>query len=112
MIIFSTPNTDSFSSNPISDIEIQLSVQTDLSSYNLQDLISINGISNDSKIVNLSIKNQDNKLVWAEQVTVKDNGTYSTLAIAGGIGWDTSGTYTLNVDDSYEIKSIDFSFNS
>jgi len=112
VIIFSTPNTDSFSSNPISDIEIQLSVQTDLSSYNLQDLISINGISNDSKIVNLSIKNQDNKLVWAEQVTVKDNGTYSTLAIAGGTGWDTSGTYTLNVDNSYEIKSIDFSFNS
>jgi hypothetical protein len=112
VIIFSTPNTDSFSSNAISDIEIQLSVQTDLSSYNLKDLISINGISNDSKFVNLSIKNQHNKLVWAEQVPVKDNGTYSTLAIAGGTGWNTSGTYTLNVDDSYEIKSIDFSFNS
>ena len=50
--------------------------------------------------------------MWAEQVSVKNNNSYSTLAIAGGIGWETSGTYTLNVDNGSIIKSIKFSFNS
>ena len=111
VILFSN-NTDSFSPTPTADIKIQLSVQTDLTSYNFKDLISINGVSENSKIVNLSIKNQNNDLVWAEQVSVKNNNSYSTLAIAGGIGWETSGTYTLNVDNGSIIKSIKFSFNS
>ena len=110
--IFSSINIDPVSSNPVPEIKLQLSVQTDLTSYNLKDIISINGVSYNSKIVNLSIKNSDNKLVWAEQLSVKDNGLYSTLAIAGGNGWDVSGTYTLNVDNGSEIKSINFSFTS
>ena len=110
--IFSSINIDPVSSNPVPEIKLQLSVQTDLTSYNLKDIISINGVSYNSKIVNLSIKNSDNKLVWAEQISVKDNGLYSTLAIAGGTGWDVSGTYTLNVDNGSEIKSINFSFTS
>jgi len=105
-------NIDSSTSNSITEIKIQLSIQTDLSSYAYKDLISINGISENSNVVNLSIKNQDDKLVWAEQVSVKNSGIYSTLAIAGGDGWENSGTYTLEADNGSEIKSTNFSFNS
>jgi hypothetical protein len=91
---------------------LKLSVQTDLSSYSQKDIISINGISTNSNMVNISIENQNNELVWAEQVSVKNNGMYSTLSIAGGPGWDNSGTYTMKVDNGSEIKSIKFSFTS
>jgi len=89
---------------------ITLSIQTDLSSYNKKDLISISGISDTSGTVNLSIENQSNELVWAEQVSIKNNGKYSTLAIAGGTGWETSGTYTIKVDNGVDTKSNKFSF--
>ena len=105
-------NTDSFSSNPESPLNVTLSVNTDLNSYAKTDLISINGVSNNTKIVNLSIINQNNELVWAEQVSVKNDGRYSTLAIADGSGWEISGTYTLKVGNGSEIKSITFLFNS
>ena len=63
-------------------------------------------------IVNLSILNQNNDLVWAEQVSVKSDGGYSTLAIADGEGWENSGTYNIKVEDGTEIKSIKFTFTS
>ena len=105
-------NTDSSLSNPESPLKVTLSVNTDLNSYTQTDLISINGVSNNTKIVNLSIINQNNELVWAEQVSVKNDGQYSTLAIADGSGWEISGTYTLKVENGSEIKSITFLFNS
>ena len=105
-------NIDSSQSNIVSEIKIELSVQTDLSSYSKSDLISINGVSQNSNIVNLSILNQNNDLVWAEQVSVKSNGGYSTLAIADGEGWENSGTYNIKVEDGTEIKSIKFTFSS
>ena len=105
-------NIDSSQSNIVSEIKIKLSVQTDLSSYSKSDLISINGVSQNSNIVNLSILNQNNELVWAEQVSVKSDGGYSTLAIADGEGWENSGTYNIKVEDGTEIKSIKFTFNS
>jgi hypothetical protein len=105
-------NIDSSTSNSVTEIKVQLSIQTDLSSYAYKDLISINGISENSNVVNLSIKNQDDKIVWAEQVSVKNSGMYSTLAIAGGNGWENSGKYTIEADNGSEIKSTNFSFNS
>ena len=87
-----------------------LSIQTDLSSYDKKDIISISGISDTSGTVNLSIENKNNELVWAEQVSLKSDGRYSTLAIAGGSGWESSGTYTINVDNGIETKSSTFSF--
>jgi len=95
---------------PITPNSVALSIQTDLSSYNKKDLISISGISDTSGTVNLSIENQSNELVWAEQVSIKNNGRYSTLAIAGGPGWETSGTYTIKVDNGVDTKSNKFSF--
>ena len=105
-------NIDSSQSNIVSEIKIELSVQTDLSSYAKSDLISINGVSQNSNIVNLSILNQNNDLVWAEQVSVKSDGGYSTLAIADGEGWENSGTYNIKVECGTEIKSIKFTFTS
>ena len=67
-------NTDSSSSNPESPLKVTLSVNTDLNSYTRTDLISINGVSINTEIVNLSIINQNNELVWAEQVSVKNDG--------------------------------------
>jgi hypothetical protein len=89
-----------------------LSIQTDLSSYDKKDIISISGTSDTSGTVNLSIENKNNELVWAEQVSLKSDGRYSTLAIAGGSGWESSGTYTINVDNGIETKSSTFSFTT
>jgi len=110
VILFSN-NDDSFSSNTPINTKILLSINTDLSSYSQNDLISINGISDNNSIVNLSIQNENNILVWAEQISVKSNGQYATLAIAGGSGWEIPGTYTLKVDNGSEIKSITFLFS-
>ena len=111
-IVLSSSSTDSFTSSPTSEIQLKLTIQTDSSSYAEKDLISINGISTTSQNVNLSITNQNDELAWTEQVSVKNDGRYSTLAIAGGFGWENSGTYTLKVDNGSEIKSIKFSFTS
>ena len=89
-----------------------LVIQTDLSSYTKKDIISISGKSDTSGTVNLSIENKNNELVWAEQVSVKNDGRYSTLAIAGGPGWESSGTYTIIVDNGVETKSSTFSFTA
>ncbi|QLH11532.1 hypothetical protein [Nitrosarchaeum sp. AC2] len=87
-----------------------LSIQTDLSSYQKGDIISISGKSNTSETINISIENQNGQLVWSEQVSVKNDGRFSTLAIAGGPGWDQSGTYTIKVENNMETKSKTFSF--
>ncbi len=87
-------------------------IQTDFSSYNKKDIIAINGISDTTGTVNLSIENQNNDLVWAEQVSLKSDGRYSTLVIAGGSGWESSGTYTIIVDNGIEKKSSTFSFTA
>ena len=97
---------------PSNNTPISLSLQTDLESYNKKDLISISGVSTSTGTVNLSIKNQNNELVWAEQISLKSDGRFSTLAIAGGSGWEKSGTYTITVDDGKEIKSGTFSFTA
>jgi hypothetical protein len=97
---------------PSNNTPISLSIQTDLESYNKKDLISISGMSTSTGTVNLSIKNQNNELVWAEQISLKSDGQFSTLAIAGGSGWEKSGTYTITVDDGKEIKSDTFSFTA
>ncbi len=101
--------SDITTTNPISDM---LSIQTDLSSYDKKDIISISGVSDTTGVVNLSIENKNNELVWAEQVSLKSDGRYSTLAIAGGPGWESSGTYTINIDNGIEITSNTFSFTT
>jgi len=98
--------------SPANSVSDSLMIKTDFSSYNKKDIISINGISDTSGSVNLSITNQNNELVWTEQVSLKSDGRYSTLAIAGGPGWENSGTYTIKVDNGQETTSNTFSFTA
>ena len=37
-------------------------------------------------------------------------GNFQPLSIAGGAGWEKSGTYTIKVDNGKETKSNTFSF--
>ena len=100
------------SSQITGDSSSTLSIQTDLSTYQKGDIISISGTSTTSGKLNLSIENQEGQLVWSEQVSVKSDGRFSTLAIAGGSGWDQSGTFTIKVENHLETKSETFSFRA
>ncbi len=93
--------------NPLGSIH--LSIQTDLPTYQKGDIISVNGRSNSEKI-NLSIENQEGMSVWSEQITVKNDGTFSTLVIAGGSGWEKSGTFIVTAENDSEKESSTFSF--
>ncbi len=86
----------------------------DQSSYDGGDIISISGKSKTSlgNTINLSIENAGGELIWAEDIKIKDSGEYSTLAIAGGPGWENSGTYTLKMEHGSEEEQITFSFKN
>jgi len=86
----------------------------DQSSYDGGDIISISGKSKTSlgNTISLSIENAGGELIWAEDIKIKDSGEYSTLAIAGGPGWENSGTYTLKMEHSSEEEQITFSFKN
>ena len=73
-------------------------------------LDKFNHIRKLSGLYDVAIENQNNELVWAEQISTRDNGNFSTLAIAGGIGWESSGDYTIKVDNGKETVSNSFSF--
>jgi len=87
-------NSGSFQSNTLSDF----SLQTDNSKYEESDIISISGkiSSSSTGTVRLFVENEKNKLVWAENVNLKNNGEFSTLLIAGGKGWENGGKYFLS----------------
>jgi hypothetical protein len=89
-------------------------IETDDSSYNFLDIISISGETNPviHGQIQVSVTNPDGNLVWEEDVQVKDNGQFSTLLIAGGKGWEKSGDYTLNVRHESLRNQIKFSFNA
>jgi hypothetical protein len=86
----------------------------DQSSYDGGDIISISGKSKTSlgNTISLSIENARGELIWAEDIKIKDSGEYSTLAIAGGPGWENSGTYTLKMEHGNEEEQITFSFKN
>ncbi|MCV0373296.1 MAG: hypothetical protein K5793_07055 [Nitrosarchaeum sp.] len=96
---------------PDTDVQVTgILLELDSSSYKNKDIISISGKS-DSGTINLSIENQDGVLVWSEQLRTKNNGDFSTLAIAAGPGWEKSGTFTLKAENDSEIQAIKFSFS-
>jgi hypothetical protein len=92
----------------------ELVINTDVSSYETGDIISVSGNSEPSlgNTVALSIENTDGVLVWYEDVKIKSSGSYSTLAIAGGSGWEKDGQYSLKAEHGNKIKEISFSFKS
>jgi hypothetical protein len=95
-----------------SDALQEFSLETDESSYETADIISISGqiLSSSSGTVRLSIENENNKLVWAENLNIKNDGNFSTLLIAGGTGWENSDKYTLNAEHEELTNQISFDF--
>jgi len=91
-----------------------LTIETDQSSYSKGDIISISGNSKPSlgNTIILTIENSNGELIWAEDIKIKQSGIYSTLAIAGGEGWEKSGTYTLKVAHGNLNEKITFSFKN
>ncbi len=101
-------NSGSFQSNTLSDF----SLQTDNSKYETSDIISISGkiSSSSTGTVRLFVENEKNKLVWAENVNLKNNGEFSTLLIAGGKGWENGGKYFLNIEHDDFTNKVSFDF--
>lgn len=89
--------------------DLSLSVRTDLQSYSAGDLISVSG-SSALESVNITITNPDGLPVWTDNVAAKTDGRFSTLAIAGGSGWEQSGTFTISAENSSESVLHTFSF--
>ena len=91
-----------------------LVINTDVSSYETGDIISISGTSNPSlgNTITLSIKNSKGDLIWSEDVKIKSNDTFSTLVIAGGGGWEMSGKYSLIAEHGNDIIAIPFNFKT
>jgi len=99
--------------NQTSSTSRSFSINTDSTSYNKGDIISINGKSNFSfgNQVNLSIENSNGELVWSEQISVKNDGQFNTLTFAGGFGWEKTGTFMVTAQSNSETASYSFSFN-
>ncbi len=91
-----------------------LVINTDVSSYELADIISISGNSDPSlgNTIELSIENADGNIIWTEDVKIKSNGVYSTLVIAGGSGWEKSGQYSLKAEHGSEQNQLSFNFKA
>jgi len=98
----------------IENFGTELNLEIDKSSYDSSDIISVSGnlktISGNS--IRLSIENSDGEQIWFEDLKIKDNGTFSTLLIAGGTGWEDSGTYSIKAEHGSERSEITFSFNN
>jgi len=101
-----------YDSDTKSDTLQEFSLETDESSYETSDIISISGqiSSSSSGTVRLSIENENSKLIWAENLNIKNDGNFSTLLIAGGTGWENSGKYTLNAEHEELSNQISFDF--
>ena len=91
-----------------------LVIDTDVSSYELGDIISISGNSEPSlgTTIEVSIENADGNVIWTEDVKIKSSGVYSTLVIAGGSGWEKSGQYSLKAEHGSEQNQLSFNFKA
>jgi len=111
----STDQTNAIiSSDIIPTSSQQIIVNVDESSYKNADIISVSGNvkSTNGKSVELSIENTSGDKIWREYIDIKNNGQFSTLIIAGGFGWDDSGTYVLKAQHDELENKIKFSFSA
>lgn len=105
--------SSTINSNQTPNMSKSFSIQTDQSSYQKGDIISLSGKSNLSlgNQIYVSIENSDDELIWSEQVNVKSDGQFTTLTFAGGFGWDKSGTFTIKAESDSEQTTNTFSFS-
>jgi len=87
----------------------QLLINTDQTTYQRADIISISGDTNSyTKSVELSIENTNGLKIWKENINPKNDGQFSTLIIAGGGGWENNGVYTLKALQDDLASEIEF----
>ena len=111
----STDQTNAIiSSDIIPTSSQQIIINVDESSYKNADIISVSGNvkTANGKSVELSIENTSGDKIWREYIDIKNNGQFSTLIIAGGFGWDDSGTYVLKAQHNELENKIKFSFSA
>ncbi len=103
-------------SQPISSSNLippYIRLVTDEKSYQKADIISVSGETNPviQGKIRVTVENTQGKVIWAENIQVKDNGEFSTLLIGGGQGWEKNGQYALIAKhDTLETKTLfDFS---
>ena len=102
-------NDSSVSSTPNNP----LLITTDQTQYQEADIISISGDTrSDSKLITLSIENNNGVKIWQEKIEPKKGGSFSTLLIAGGGGWEDNGSYTLKAVQNNLIKEVEFKFRA
>jgi len=87
-------------------------IELDQTSYARGDIISISGKAPTSTTVQLVISNPSNQQIWSEAVSTKANGEFSTLTIAGGDGWEQSGSYTLSSTHGGTTEQVTFEFTN
>jgi len=107
----------STSSEIITTSNIPLAISADSTSYKKADIISISGSlkSTGTNSIELSIENTAGDKIWNEFVSVKNNGKFSTLVIAGGGGWEsdcTVCTYTLKGKQGNLQNELEFNFST
>ena len=118
VVVGFSASTDQTNMIVVSDIipssSQQIIVNVDESSYKNADIISVSGNvkSTNGKSVELSIENTSGDKIWREYIDIKNNGQFSTLIIAGGFGWDDSGTYVLKAQHDELENKIKFSFSA
>jgi len=103
----------STNSETITTSNVPLAINIDNTSYKKADIISISGNLKSTSInpIELSIENTAGDKIWNEFVSVKNNGQFSTLVIAGGGGWESNGVYTLKGEQGNLQNELEFNFN-
>jgi hypothetical protein len=104
----------STSSETITTSNVPLAISADSTSYKKADIISISGSlkSTSTSSIELSIENTAGDKIWNEFVSVKNNGKFSTLVIAGGGGWESNGVYTLKGKQGDLQNELEFNFST
>jgi hypothetical protein len=83
----------------------------DQKQYQIADIISISGDAiSDRQAITLTIENNDGIKIWKEKIEPKTGGNFSTLLIAGGGGWEDSGSYTITAVQNDLVEKIKFKF--
>ena len=112
---FSIQTMDQVNTSTNSEItsNVPLAINTDSTSYKKADIISISGNlkSTSANSIELSIENAAGDKIWNEFVSVKNNGKFSTLVIAGGGGWESNGVYTLKGKQGNLQNELEFNFS-
>ena len=112
---FSIQTMDQVNTSTNSEItsNVPLAINTDNTSYKKADIISISGNlkSTSTNSIELSIANAAGDKIWNEFVSVKNNGKFSTLVIAGGGGWESNGVYTLKGKQGNLQNELEFNFS-